>query len=968
MAINPLLQWLVNTSKTSATVVKKNTEKKAKNALWWLVATQKETMPQARAKALLPWLVKVAETTGKVWQANVAKKQEQAKDLLAGMTNTVNQSYIQSKDIALSDLTSQIAEGVQQWATVNIQKLKDAYPEIANADDSVLQELSDQIAEWTAQGKTINIDKLRVAYPELYELPKVQPKQTIWDKIIWWISKVAPIISPLAWAVQKIWAKNVLNAWVWALEWAASVGWAIWQWLAYLDPTITVDEYKRWQENIDATAPQPIQDIRGTQAYWVWKEAGKIWASTALTRPIWWAAKWVWLLWRAALWATEWVLWTAAYNVASGDEAFNTTSGIAWAIGGAIPLLWAWVKAAAKYAAPRLQLSWLLNPAKLNQVKDMLIDEWSELVWKMDTTDVWKWMIERWFKWWKDDIIKWLTQYSNESKKALDWLLASSKSKHNVSSAKRALENIRASYADTPWLESKFAKVDQLLSKDAYTLTELNAIKREMDDAYNLFKSSWGETAGLKAEWLRNIRKDIRKYIEDVADAEWLWNVKMLNNETSVSRTLADAVSRKDSADIAREMLSVFSKPAIWWALSMNQWPFNGNTVEWKIGNFLVWWLLAWAVFSTTSKTYMANALRWLSWIQKKELSRFIATKWAEKLSNKTVEEVAKITNAIKLLKEWPLDSNPLRLTTTPKTRTLWQWATVQTKRPLSLLTNNANTTDNIVNNTSWKVNKPRVNILAPKKPVQSDTLVSKSDEMGNKRYIDKIESTEKTKLPISESEMKRNNLTPIKNLKWENTWRYENKSLNQWASNRTIYSKEWDIVTFKKDDSYKIGYAIDNQIKNNYTIAKWDIITTDLYKTKDLQPLYDEAKWKDYNSFVKSFIRSKNKLMTNVETFKPLSDLDSQELKRAIWITDWENIPKEVTLYRWIKENIDFDIRPWDFLTKNKKIAEDFAKWWKVKSFKVKTKDLLWDTYWNEEVIYTPKDQLRKIREEANK
>jgi hypothetical protein len=38
---------------------------------------------------------------------------------------------------------------------------------------------------------------------------------------------------------------------------------------------------------------------------------------------------------------------------------------------------------------------------------------------------------------------------------------------------------------------------------------------------------------------------------------------------------------------------------------------------------------------------------------------------------------------------------------------------------------------------------------------------------------------------------------------------------------------------------------------------------------------------------------------MTNIDTFKPLSELDSQELKRAIGTTDWENIPKEVTLYR---------------------------------------------------------------------
>jgi hypothetical protein len=37
----------------------------------------------------------------------------------------------------------------------------------------------------------------------------------------------------------------------------------------------------------------------------------------------------------------------------------------------------------------------------------------------------------------------------------------------------------------------------------------------------------------------------------------------MLNNETSIATTLADAISKKDSEDMAREMLSVFAKPTL---------------------------------------------------------------------------------------------------------------------------------------------------------------------------------------------------------------------------------------------------------------------------------------------------------------------------------------------------------------------------------------------------------------------
>lgn len=80
-----------------------------------------------------------------------------------------------------------------------------------------------------------------------------------------------------------------------------------------------------------------------------------------------------------------------------------------------------------------------------------------------------------------------------------------------------------------------------------------------MDDAYNMFKQSGGETAGLKAEGLRNIRQTIKKTIEEVAEAEGLGNIKMLNNETQIAKGLADGITKKDTADTVREFLSPFS-------------------------------------------------------------------------------------------------------------------------------------------------------------------------------------------------------------------------------------------------------------------------------------------------------------------------------------------------------------------------------------------------------------------------
>jgi hypothetical protein len=223
--------------------------------------------------------------------------------------------------------------------------------------------------------------------------------------------------------------------------------------------------------------------------------------------------------------------------------------------------------------------------------------------------------------------------------------LNTSTTEYEQSVAKKALQNMYDDLAKTPWLEDKADDIAKLLKKEKYTLSELDRIKSTMDDMYNLYTQAWWETAWLKAEWLRNIRRDLRKFIEDKATEEWLWNIKMINNEISVARWLRDWISRKDSADAAREMLSIFSKWTVGWSMLWlsGQWPFDNNTPAWKIGNFIVW-ALAWQfLFSTKAKTTLASWINKLSWWTKKELIRYITSEWAEKLSENTLKSLWKL-------------------------------------------------------------------------------------------------------------------------------------------------------------------------------------------------------------------------------------------------------------------------------------------------------------------------------------
>jgi hypothetical protein len=134
---------------------------------------------------------------------------------------------------------------------------------------------------------------------------------------------------------------------------------------------------------------------------------------------------------------------------------------------------------------------------------------------------------------------------------------------------------------------------------------------------------------------------------------------------------LADAIGKKDSADMAREMLSVFAKPTIWGMIWTTAWPFPNETWEWKIGNFLVGAVAGKMLFSTSTKTYVANALRKFSWLEKKELTRFIQTKWAEKISKPVLEKLIKIQEWLKALPS-PKTVSPSKMWTPQQPIVLW--------------------------------------------------------------------------------------------------------------------------------------------------------------------------------------------------------------------------------------------------------------------------------------------------------
>jgi len=492
----------------------------------------------------------------------------------------------------------------------------------------------------------------------------------VWDTatdIVWWAYDSAT-------SLFRMWGKGIADA-IW---WAAKQLWAdenkvnslVESYKDYVDNEFSAKGIWANTDSFAYSATKTVWDLAQVAA---WEGLIK-WA-------IWSTAKWSQLLntlknaptWQKMIaWWVEWAWDMVLYSIVADNKLPTAWETWIWAtIWSIIP--WAWVlykagkplvKKALGKTASQLQLSWLLNPAKLNSIKNNLINEWTDLAaaWLKGWTaeDVWTWMIERWFNWDKEKIISDLWEYATKSHKLKREVLGASETLHNVDSAKKSLQVIRDTIDWVPWLEDRLARVDELLGKEQHTLAELDEIKSILDDTKNLYTVVWNPKSWAINDWLIKVRKDLRKYIEDAAEKEWLGNIKMLNNETQIAKWLQDWISRKDSADAAREMLSVFSKSAIGWAAWYNVWPFDNDTIEWKIWNVIIW-ALAWKyLFSTASKTKMASLINKMSWWSKKELSRLVA--WdleAVKLSNKTKKELENLFKEVEASQNVPTEMTP---------------------------------------------------------------------------------------------------------------------------------------------------------------------------------------------------------------------------------------------------------------------------------------------------------------------
>lgn len=537
----------------------------------------------------------------------------------------------------IQPFVNELEYDIKNGATV--QEITTAYPEL-KWDAKLINELHFDISNWATK------EQIQQAYPELSQTQNIS-----WD-----IKKGWNILQKLSWWVDNLvwWATSQVPKLVWNVWW-----FFIWKPVDFLLEKAWVDApslEKQFKQDWIETK-QDFQKFFGTDpesfATEVWEFWTEIWSlfipwwqakliskfpaaadkirklSTIIEKASTKAPKTVNLLKSALTWAKE-----VGKFEAITEWDITPTWLVVWAV--ANPLIWKtiqWLWKISKAAADKLEVMWLLNPAKLKIVSDQLKTKWVE------NLSVSEYLLKNKIKWSKEQIIKQLEKLANNSKNKVDKSIAWVKWTFKSEPVDEILTFLRKDLSDVPWQKETINRVSELFTKSSkwewLTLKEIQEVKRLADKQLGLFTIAWDVRAWATKEWLSKLRWQIQKFIETKADDAWIKNIKQLNKDTQVNRTLIDAITRKDSADQARELLTAFAPwwfGAWVWAFAPAEDPFD------RLKNIVIWawaWQIAW---STKIKTNVASVLDKLSWIQKDSLIKFIESKWATPISSEIIK------------------------------------------------------------------------------------------------------------------------------------------------------------------------------------------------------------------------------------------------------------------------------------------------------------------------------------------
>lgn len=261
----------------------------------------------------------------------------------------------------------------------------------------------------------------------------------------------------------------------------------------------------------------------------------------------------------------QWLTIANKYNpyIAWPKLAYQT-----WKLG--LKVVWKWLGAvknmmptSTKWIASTLKL----KPTDMARINNMLGKNW----------DFTKWLQEKWIiSWvkaseWRKWILDKLRDFNTKAYESLQTRLAKVQWKYTNENVMKALEALHKEVAWVAWLEDDVLKIEKLINKyttnNWLSLHEIHWIKKMMDDTLSIYKNSWLVKESVTKQWLANIRKWLREFIETTGAENWLDDIYRMSQDIRVSRWLADALENRITTQWLNDMLSLTDKVlmSVWW-------------------------------------------------------------------------------------------------------------------------------------------------------------------------------------------------------------------------------------------------------------------------------------------------------------------------------------------------------------------------------------------------------------------
>lgn len=121
----------------------------------------------------------------------------------------------------------------------------------------------------------------------------------------------------------------------------------------------------------------------------------------------------------------------------------------------------------------------------------------------------------------------------------------------------KALTQVNKKINGVAGLEPAAQKVSALLKKKTVTLSDVQRAKELLDEHFSLYKITGDVAAGAEKLGLSNIRRNLRKFIEEQVELNGGADIKLLNNDVSTSKTILETIKTRSPKGLTRSNLKI---------------------------------------------------------------------------------------------------------------------------------------------------------------------------------------------------------------------------------------------------------------------------------------------------------------------------------------------------------------------------------------------------------------------------